>query len=345
MEQTPLHCAQYIKEIGRGKDNPGDLSRDQALLVWGALLDGRISDLEVGAILIAMRIKGESVDEIAGFLDATEVRGTRIALPVPGAVPLVIPSYNGARNFPNLTPLLALLLAREGVTVLVHGKVGERGSDSSSPRSAHDFDAPAFVKAVSPRVTSGEIFEVLGLPAARSSSEVSLQLKRGEPAFVPIGVLNAPLARVLTLRRTLGVRSPAHTLVKLLQPFDGPALRLASFTHPEYHDTLSALFLSHPQGGDVLLSRATEGEPVANARRAAAIEWFAKGAVSTVVAGQGSAGAAPVLPDSRDASTTARWIEAVLSGEIPVPEAIAAQCEAILAVRSAMMQRMRGAAA
>ena len=340
MEQTQLHCAQYIKGIGRGKDNPSDLSHADARLVWGALLDGRISELEVGAILIALRIKGESVDEIAGFLDATEARGTRLAPPLPGAVPVVIPSYNGARNIPNLTPLLALLLAREGVPVLVHGKVGEAASASSTRRSAHDFDAPAFVKAMPPRVTSAEIFEALGLPAASNPNDVLLRLARGEPAFVSIGVLNAPLARVLALRRVLGVRSPAHTLVKLLQPFEEPALRLASFTHPEYHDTLSALFLRHPQGGDVLLSRGTEGEPVANARRAAAIEWFTNGAVTIVIAGQSSAGTATSLPESRDAATTARWIQAVLSGERPVPDAIAAQRDAILAARATMMQRV-----
>ena len=345
MEQTGLHCAQYIKDIGRGKDNPSDLSHADARLVWGALLDGRISELEVGAILIALRIKGESVAEIAGFLEATEARGPRIALPPAGAVPVVIPSYNGARNMPNLTPLLALLLARAGVPVLVHGKIGEAASGSSSQRSAHDFDAPAFVKAVPPRVTSAEIFEALGILAASNPDDVSLQLGRGEPAFVPIGVLNAPLARVLALRRVLGVRSPAHTLVKLLQPFDGPALRLASFTHPEYHDTLSALFLSHPQGGDVLLSRGTEGEPVANARRAAAIEWFGNGEVATVVAGQSSTGTVPILPESRDATTTARWTRSVLSGEMPVPEAITAQRDAILAARAAMMQRLRGVVA
>ena len=148
---------------------------------------------------------------------------------------------------------------------------------------------------------------------------------------------------MLALRRVLGVRNPAHTLVKLLQPFDAPALRLASFTHPEYHASLSAYFTRYPQGGDVLLSRGTEGEPVANARRPAAIEWFADGVATTVVTGEGSAVAGlPVLPESRDAPTTTRWIAAAASGALPLPAAIVAQRDVILAARAAMMRRIAG---
>ncbi len=343
MDASKLECAQYIKEIGRGRDNARPLSRDDAELLWGALLDGRVGELETGAILMAMRIKGETPGEVAGFLAATEARGLR--LPVPrdaqrdDQIPVVIPSYNGARNLPNLTPLLACLLAREGVPVLVHGKTAtaQSGADRESLRSAHAFDAPGFASAPPPRVTSSEIFETMGLPVCRTIDDVVVQFARGEPVFMSITDLNAPLARVLALRRAMGVRSPAHTLVKLLQPFDGPAVRLASFTHPEYHDMLTRLFGDFAQPGATLLMRATEGEPVANARRPAAIECFSGGVASVVVSGEpGVVRALPILSESRDAATTAVWIQGVLSGERPVPDAIAAQCEAILAVRAAL---------
>src|SRR4051812_25308050 len=107
MRET-LDCARFIKEIGRGRDNARALSRDDAALVWGAVLDGRVEDLALGAILLAMRIKGEAPEEIAGFLDATHARGLRMPVPQDAAgrpsIPVVIPSYNGARNMPNLTP-------------------------------------------------------------------------------------------------------------------------------------------------------------------------------------------------------------------------------------------------
>lgn len=340
MEALPLECAQYIKEIGRGRDNARPLSRADAALLWGALLDGRVPELETGAMLIVWRIKGESVDELDGFLEATESRGLR--LPVPASpdgmpsMPVVIPSYNGARNLPNLTPLLAGLLAREGVPVLVHGKVATPAStaDRLSLLSAHGFDAPGYPSAPPPRVTSAEIFETMGLPICRTCDDAAAQLARGAPVFMPITELNAPLARVLALRRRMGVRSPAHSLVKLLQPFAGPAVRLASFTHPEYRESLARLFVTERRPGAVLLMRATEGEAVANARRLAPIERFVDGVGSVVVAGDaGVLRALPILADSRDAATTAVWTQAVLAGERPVPDAIAAQVVAILETR------------
>ena len=345
MTAGKLDCAQYIKEIGRGRDNARAMSRDDAKLVWGALLDGRIADLEVGAILIAMRIKGESIEEIAGFLDATELRGLRLPVPLDAAgrpsIPVVIPSYNGARNMPNLTPLLACLLAREGIPVLLHGKVAtvESVADRETLRTPHAFDTPGFPSAPPARVTTSEIIETMGLQVCRTLEDANAQVARLEPIFMSINDLNAPLARVLALRRVLGVRSPAHTLVKLLQPFDGPAVRLASYTHPEYHATLSTYFTQFDQPGAVLLMRGTEGEPVANARRPAAIERFLAGQSSPVVAGEsGVVRSLPILPESRDAASTALWIQAVLSGERPVPEAIAAQVHAIVEARQAMQQ-------
>jgi anthranilate phosphoribosyltransferase len=60
---------------------------------------------------------------MAGFLDATTAR---LASCPPATAPVVVlPSYNGARKLPVLTPLLALLLAREGLPVLMHGTATE----------------------------------------------------------------------------------------------------------------------------------------------------------------------------------------------------------------------------
>ena len=61
----------YLREIGRGKDGARGLSRAQATDLWGQLLDGAVSDLEVGAFCLAMRVKGETPEEMAGFLDAS----------------------------------------------------------------------------------------------------------------------------------------------------------------------------------------------------------------------------------------------------------------------------------
>ena len=114
-----MSIGHYIKEIGRGKDGARALSREQAADLFGQVLDGSVTDLEIGAFCLAMRIKGETAAEMAGFLDAAH---QRLQLIPPTARPVVvIPSYNGARKLPVLTPLLALLLAREGLPVLIHG--------------------------------------------------------------------------------------------------------------------------------------------------------------------------------------------------------------------------------
>ncbi len=78
----------YIKEIGRGKDGARALSRLQAADLLGQILDDSVSDLEVGAFCLAMRIKGETPEEMAGFLDAVHARLN--ALPQLGPHPTVV---------------------------------------------------------------------------------------------------------------------------------------------------------------------------------------------------------------------------------------------------------------
>ena len=118
-----MSIAKYIKEIGRGKQGARALSREHAADLFGQVLDGAVTDLEIGGFCLAMRIKGETAQEMAGFLDATDTRLQKI--PAADRPVMVIPSYNGARKLPALAPLLALLLAREGLPVVLHGVASE----------------------------------------------------------------------------------------------------------------------------------------------------------------------------------------------------------------------------
>lgn len=298
MTIQPYPAAHLIREIGRGVKGARSLSQEQARELYAAILEGRVADLELGAILLAMRIKGESVEETAGFLEAAQASFAPLPDPPGPYAPVVIPSYNGARKLPNLTPLLACLLAREGVPVLVHGVLSDPG-----------------------RVTTAEILAELGdLP--------------GVPRFMPIAELAPRLAELLALRRVLGVRNSTHTLVKLLQPFAGPALRLVSYTHPEYLTLLRACFSQYAPAarGDAFLMRGTEGETVANARRAQQIAWFHAGHETVLVERDDPTDDLPPLPASIDADATADWIRAVLDGRQPVPAPIAAQVAHCVAV-------------
>ena len=307
----PFLAATVIKNIGRGKKGAGDLPRQAACDLYTAMLDGKVSDLELGAILLAMRIKGESVDEFAGFMDAADGAVTRIAAVAGPYAPISIPSYNGSRKMANLTPLLALLLAREGVPVLVHGVSSDPG-----------------------RVTTAEIFAALGLASAQSAAGVQAAFSRREPSFMPIELLAPKMAYLLSLRRVLGVRSSTHTLVKILQPFDGPALRLVSYTHPEYLEMLGEYFTrAAPQArGDAFLMRGTEGETVANANRAQQIDWFHQGQRTLLVQRDAPTDELAQVPEGRDAASTAAWIARALRGEVPVPASIGAQVAQCLLV-------------
>ena len=296
MSLDPSRLPGFIKEIGRGKNAARDLTRDDAQTLFSAMLAGEVSDLELGGILIALRIKGESMDELAGFMAACEASYEH--LPLPAATPVVIPSYNGARQLPNLVPLLAHLLAREGVPVLVHGVMRDPG-----------------------RVSTREVFEALGIAPAGSLDEARAQLAGRRIAFVPVATLAPRMSALLDLRTRLGVRSSAHTLVKMLQPVDGPALRIVSVTHPEYVVRMREYFTRHD--GDALILRGAEGEAVAHPRREPSIDWAHGGATVTWT----RAPEAPADLPSRDPHDTARWIERVLEGGVPVPAAIAHQVE------------------
>lgn len=317
---APFPAARFIKEIGRGKKGARSLMREDAHALYAAMLDGRVSDLELGGIMLAMRIKGESVEELAGFLDAAHASFDKLPAPPAAYAPVVIPSYNGSRQMPNLTPLLAMLLARQGVPVLVHGLADDPG-----------------------RVTSAEIMRLLGCPFIEHPDEAEQWFAQGRPVFMKIEDLAPKMARLLAMRRLLGVRNSTHTLVKIMQPFMGPALRLVSYTHPEYQKLLTDYFLASTSSdhGDALLMRGTEGEPVANAKRAQQIEWFHEHQQTTLVEKQEPLDTLPALPVASDAQTTAAWIAQALAGEQSVPAPIAQQMRLCVDVSKEIHARRR----
>ena len=309
MTEMTFSCARFIKEIGRGPNGARPLSRDDAHDLYSAMLNGRVTDVELGAVLLAYRLKGETPAELSGMLVAAHSTLDLLSTPAGAHRAVSIPSYNGARKQANLTPLLALRLAREGVPVLVHGVTEDPG-----------------------RVTSAEIFARLGVAAAAEVTDINEALARNHVAFAPISTLSPRLARLLSLRRVLGVRNSTHTLVKLLQPFREPGLRLVNYTHPAYRDSLSSLFREHPEigAGGALLARGTEGEAVADTRRQVQIDWLHDGIAETLIEPERRDTDAPpvVLPD-READATARWIEAALAGDVPTPPEIERQVETI----------------
>ncbi|CAH6635451.1 DNA-binding protein YbiB [Pseudocitrobacter vendiensis] len=289
-----------IKEIGRGKNHARDLDQDTARSLYTHMLNGDVPDLEMGGILIALRIKGEGEAEMLGFYEAMQQHTLRLKPPVGKPMPIVIPSYNGARKQANLTPLLAILLHKIGFPVVVHGV-------SEDPT----------------RVISETIFELLGIEPTRHAGQAQAKLDGHQPVYIPVGALCPSLEKQLAMRWRMGVRNSSHTLAKLATPFaEDAALRLSSVSHPEYVGKVAKFFSDI--GGRGLLMHGTEGEVYANPQRCPQITLIdAQG--TRVVSERQTETANEALPEGKDPEVTARWIERCVAGSEPVPQSLKIQ--------------------
>lgn len=237
-----------------------------------------------------------------GFYDAMKHHLISLTPPVNKPMPIVIPSYNGARKLANLTPLLAMLLNRLGFPVVVHGV-------------SHD---PT-------RVITETIFKLMGIEPTLHAGQAQAKLDSHHPVYIPISALCTPMEDQLAMRWRMGVRNSAHTLAKLATPFaEDAALRLASVSHPEYVPKVAKFFADI--GGRGLLMHGTEGEVYANPQRCPQI---------TLIDSQGSrivserqteiSDEEVVLPAGKDPEVTARWIERCVAGLEPVPQSLKIQ--------------------
>lgn len=304
MSNASRSYAPLIKEIGRGPKGARPLTTDQAESLFADMMDGLVPDLELGAIILSMRIKAESLDELIGFQRALDARTAHVRVP-PGPRLVVLPTYNGARRQANLMPLLAMLLAREGVPVLIQGR--------------HDFDS---------RVSPFELLAALDIQPAADIAAAEATLADSRLACLNLDRLAPGLVRLLALRPRLGVRNSAHTLAKLLDPAPGHSVRVASMTHPEYLERIHAHLVA--LGTVAMLLRGTEGEAFANPRRRPLLEVFSGGEARIAFPAE-EGGAPPIegLPDDPAVAANAALIRAMLAGELPIPQPILDQVTAL----------------
>ncbi|WP_298293097.1 DNA-binding protein YbiB [Thiomonas sp.] len=282
--------------IGRGARGSRDLGRDQARDLMHQLLDGSADLSQTGAALMALRLKGETAEELTGFADALRPRLPQPPLHRPA---VVLASVNGARKLPNLVPLLALLLRQHGVPLLV---IGHEQADG--------------------RMHTATLWARLRLPFADSAEQAATGLNAGEAVYLPLAAFSPELAALLDLRQRLGVRNIAHTLVKLIAPLRGPHLLLAGYTHAAYAPLMQETLDAH--GSAALLLHGCEGEAVPHPSRATTLLPSAAAAATGVdcTTPLHSAPVADPLPDGTDAASCAAWSEAVASGHVPAPPAL-----------------------
>ena len=295
-----MSISSYLKIIGRGSKGSGDLTREQAQAVFSSILLGKVSDLELGAFCIAMRIKGETVNELLGFMDAVEPHV--ISLETSAKPTIILPSYNGARKQINLTPLLAGLLVKNGFHVIVQGVT----EDAS-------------------RVTSYEIFQQLNWPILGTSDDFKQLLNLNQPIFCPLQVLSPQLQKMLDLRQQIGLRNSSHVLAKLINPFKTPVWQVSNYTHPEYPLKLREYFFA--RCANAILMRGNEGEPTASIHRLPEMSFLYANQSSRLTPEERFEFALPLT--EIDAASTATWTTQVLQEKTSAPDSLLRQAEQI----------------
>ena len=286
-----------IREIGRGTHGARALDRETAHRMWSALLDDSLPEAAVGAILIAYRFKGESVDELQALLQASAERSQPLA---PVAGPLVIlPCYNGGRRLPNLAWLTALALREAGFTVLLHGVRRDAG-----------------------RLATCEVAQAAGATVAADMTQADRALRGERLAFVPLDVWCPALSRLLARRELLGVRNSGHTVCKLMNPWLAAAahsLMLVPVTHAEYVPRATELL--HAAGASALVFRGVDGEPAIYPHAARSV-WRVRpeGVDELTLTPELTPDPAIELDNDASAQSVARWSAEVAEGRKAMPQ-------------------------
>jgi anthranilate phosphoribosyltransferase len=293
-----VNYAQIIRDIGPGGQGGRDLDVDSARELFAAILDGGVPDLELGAILLALRAKTEAVDELLGFYDALAARLYCVPFPERSVRPVVIASYGGAEQTPNLLALLALLLKRYGIPVFIHGALESRG-----------------------RVTTAHVLRELGIMPCASLQQAADRLQHDGIAFLPLAGLAPGLAALLALRAQLGIRTSAHLMAKLIAPIEAPSVRIVAHANPL--NAAKSRTLLEALGVDALVMGSTEGEAFANPQRRPKMELVHDGASTVLFDAEATvAPAGGNGPEGIEARQTAEWIRQAIAGTVPVPHPI-----------------------
>lgn len=202
--------AQYVRIIGKGKNGARSLTYDEAYDAFSMILKNEVLDVQLGAFLMLLRVKEESVDELAGFVQATKDQLKFQPL----SVDLDWSSYAGKRKHYPWFLLAALTLAKHGYNIVMHGASG------------HTIN----------RIYTEQVLEYLGYPICQNEQQVAEQLKTQHFAYIPLEVISPILSELISLRNVMGLRSPIHTLARLINPFNAKATLQAIF-HPAYRSS------------------------------------------------------------------------------------------------------------
>jgi len=209
MNNTEHTFAQYVRILGRGKKGSRSLNKDEAFEAMRMILNDEVEEVQIGAFLMLLRVKEESPEELAGFVAAA-----RASLPQPTDavnVDLDWSSYAGKRRHLPWFILAALLLAENGISILMHGTAGRRDNRTYTP----------------------DVMKLFGISDCASLDAASQQIETHNIAFISLEHFSPKLKQIMELRSLLGLRSPINTLLRILNPLGAPHLMQGTF-HPGY---------------------------------------------------------------------------------------------------------------
>lgn len=199
--------AQYIRILGKGQNGSRHLTLDEAETAMSMVLNNEVEAVQLGAFLLLLRYQLETAEELAGFTKAVrkKIQAPNFALDIDW------PTYAGKKRHYPWYLLSAKLLATQGITILMHGA------------GAHTAE----------RFYTEQFLSLLAINHCNNWQDVEFSLKEQHIAFISLGSFSPKLQEIIDLKSLLGVRSPVHSLVRLINPLQARC-SLQSIFHPNY---------------------------------------------------------------------------------------------------------------
>jgi anthranilate phosphoribosyltransferase len=226
---------EFIAKIAKGQKASKDLTWDESKRAMKALIEGDATPAQIGAFLIAMRIKMESVTELAAFTAAA--RSYVAPVPISREAGVIdLPSYAGKQETFHALAAAAIVAASAGATILMHGYDGIPG-----------------------RPGNAGVLKTLGLPIDMEPKIAAEAVERQGFAYLDIALYHPPIYRFLEMRQELGVRNLFHPIARLLNPARA-ASQVVGLTHPPHFEK-TAEALRMLGSTRALVVRGVEGDP------------------------------------------------------------------------------------
>jgi anthranilate phosphoribosyltransferase len=207
-----------LKIIGSGTHTGGDLTREQSAQATEMMLRQIATPAQIGAFMIAHRIKRPTFSELAGMLDTYENLGPRLesqTLANQSVVVFGVP-YDGRSRTVPILPITALILASEGVPVIMHG--------GNSMPTKYGIPLVQMWQAL------GVDFTTLSLP------QLQRQLETTKLTFVYTPQHFPAAEGLVPYRDQIGKRPPIATVELIWSPYRGQQHQISGFVHPPTED-------------------------------------------------------------------------------------------------------------